>query len=179
MSESPADARGPERLLAKVEAEISAGRPWRAREILEGSIRSHATDVRVLERYGRLLDRLGDRVQAGKYLFLSGVRGPDVDEAIALFISRHGKGHLNNLTAQFPGEVRRVGLGAFPAVVKEELKQLGLPEAQAEKDSFDVVDPNFGIRQSLGVLGCSLVGLVLLVAAIVGLVTMFRWVIGA
>jgi len=179
MNRPERNERGPERLLAKAQAEIEAGRLWRAREKLQGAMRSYPADVRVLEAYGRLLDRLGDRVQAGKFLFLSGVRGPDVDEAIALFISRHGKGHLNSLTAQFPRAVRRVGLGAFPAVVMLELEQLGLPEAQVKEDSFDPVDPNFGVRQSLGVLGCGLVALVLLVAAVVGLATMFKWVFGS
>jgi len=179
MDTSTGEPRGVDRLLAKVEAEISADRLWRAREMLQGSMAIYPTDVRVLESYGRLLDRLGDRVEAGKYLFLSGVRGADVDDAISLFISRHGKGHLNSLMNQFPREAKRAGLAAFPATVKVELEALGLPEAQAKKDSFDAVDPNLGLRQSVELLGCALVGSIFLVVAVVGFVTIFRWVFGS
>ena len=66
---------------------------------MRGAIRTHCLDVRFLEAYGRLLDQLGDRTEAGKFLFLSGVRGPDVDPAIALVLARHAKAPLRHLVS--------------------------------------------------------------------------------
>ena len=167
-----------ERVLRRADEETAAGRPWRAKEILGGAVRSFSLDVRLLEAYGRLLDRLGDRVEAGKYVFLSGVRGPDVDEAIQLFISRHGKGHLNNLVARFPRLVRSLGVSQLPPVVEADLKALGLPESfPRDQPIQQVVEPP-GWRQSLSMLGCAVVSIVLLVASIVGLVVIVRWLLG-
>lgn len=78
-------------LLDRVEAEIAAGRLWRAKEILRGNIGSGRVDPAVLERYGRLLETLGEQLEAGKYLFLSGARLPAYGDAIQLFRRRHAK----------------------------------------------------------------------------------------
>ena len=50
-------------IIARADAELSAGRPWRAKEILRGAI-SGRMEPAILERYGRLLDSLGERVEA-------------------------------------------------------------------------------------------------------------------
>ena len=60
----------------------AAGQIWRAKELLRGNIAGGRVDPPLLEEYGRLLDSVGDRVEAGKYLFLSGVRSPAYDAAI-------------------------------------------------------------------------------------------------
>lgn len=170
------DAVGP--ILRRAEAERRTGRLWRAKEIPRGAVRSHATDVRILESYGRLLDQLGDRVEAGKYLFLSGVRGPGVDETIEVFLSRHGNGARGDLIAQFPRGVRRAGLGELPPVVESEVEALDLPEhgggAVSAGAEWEVHEPS--ARQTFGLLGCALVAVVLVATTIVGLVTIVRWI---
>ena len=164
-----------DRILTRAQTEIDAGRLWRAREILCGAVRTHPTDLRILESYGRLLDRLGDRVEAGKYLFLSGKRGPDVDEAIALFVTRHGRGHLSNLLAQFPQRVRSAGTDAFPPVVGSELEALGLPKGRKPDASIEARTAPPGWRQSLALGGCAALALLLVTATVVGLGVMATW----
>lgn len=159
-------------------AEVAEGRPWRAREILQGAIRTHATDPTVLERYGRLLDALGDRVQAGNYLFLSGVRGPDVDEAIALFLRRHGRGHREDLLAQFPRSIRKAGIEVLPPVVAEEIEALGL--STSERDPFDAFDEPTAMDRAVAAAalgGCWVLGLVAVALMIVGAITVLRWLL--
>jgi hypothetical protein len=160
-------------LLERVDAEIAAGRPWRAKELMRGSIPAHTTDVELLERYGLLLDSLGDRVEAGKYLFLSGRRGPRHDEAIALFLHRHGRGDVNDLLAQLPARARRAGVDAFPPAVRLALVERGLPPGQTALDE-PVDTPRPLRRRAANALGC-LFWLIIAVATPVGLLTIARW----
>ena len=74
-----------EGVLERVDAELAAGRLWRAKEILRGRIAGGAVAPAVLERYGQLLEQTGDRLEAGKYLFLSGVRRSEYKPAIDVF----------------------------------------------------------------------------------------------
>ena len=80
----------PEEAIARVTAEVTAGRLWRAREILAGRIAGGDADPAILEAHGRVLQAMGEQVEAGRYLFASGVRAPAYADAIALFTRRHG-----------------------------------------------------------------------------------------
>ncbi len=61
-------------LLARIDTEVAAGRLWRAKEIVRGHISNTWPSPVVLERYGQILLSLGDELDAGRYLWLSGVR---------------------------------------------------------------------------------------------------------
>jgi hypothetical protein len=113
-------------LLARARHEIAAGRRWRAKEILAGNISSGRIEPLLLEEYGRLLKDLGDRVEAGKYFFLSGVRSEEYADEIALFRKRHAGSSGADLVAQLPAAVRRHGVGALPSVVRDELAAAGV-----------------------------------------------------
>jgi hypothetical protein len=121
-------------ILERVEAELAVGRAWRAKEILAGNIASGSTDPAILERYGRLLDVLGDRVEAGKYLYLSGVRRPEYEHSIALFLQRHARLDGPALVARLPNAVRRTPFNELP------------PAVQADLDRRGVRHASFGIR---------------------------------
>ena len=166
-------------LLERAAAAEGEGQPWRAREILQGSIRSYPTDPRVLEAYGRVLDRLGDRIEAGKYLFLSGVRGSDVEGAIALFVARHGRGDLQNLISQFPGPLRKARLADYPDVVAADLQALGLPRTVRRERTLEETASPSTWRQNLALFGCGVVLLLVLAATLIGFGTIIRWVVGA
>lgn len=121
-----------EKLLAKVDAEIEAGQQWRAKEILRGSIQAVAADPILLERYGQLLETLGDRLEAGKYYFLSGVRAPTYLAAIELFLHRYSRSGPQQLLRQFPSAVRQVGFARLSETTQRDLRRLGL-----EPKNFD------------------------------------------
>ncbi len=113
-------------ILDRVEAELSVGRAWRAKEILAGNIASGRADPAILERYGTLLDSLGDRVQAGKYLYLSGVRRPEYEHPIALFLQRHSKLDGPGLVGRLPNAVRRTPFNELPHAVQDDLDRRGV-----------------------------------------------------
>jgi hypothetical protein len=178
VSEQPS-SESRSRLFAKVDAELQAGRVWRAKEILRGSLRQYATDSTVLARYAEVLDQLGDRLEAGKFYFLSGMRGGAADVAIRVFLERHGGGHLHDLLAQFPQASRRAGLNAFPEVVRDDLAKLGLPEKSIRRNELAATPrrPRF-VNYFVGV-GCTVIGALLVAALFLGLGTISKLLLGS
>jgi hypothetical protein len=59
-------------IYEKAEKEIQKDNLWKAKEILQGNLKRLGYDKKLYEMNGQLLDRLGDRIEAGRYLFLSG-----------------------------------------------------------------------------------------------------------
>jgi hypothetical protein len=101
---------GPDKLAEA----LNAGRLWRAKEILGGRIASQPYSPALYEQFGALLLRLGDDLQAGKFLFLSGVRQPAYEAAIELFIRRHSRTDWQNVVSAFPSAVRRCAWSELP-----------------------------------------------------------------
>lgn len=120
--------------IRKAQAEVAVGRTWRAKEILRGCVGSvdYALHPELLEAYGALLDQLGDRYEAGKYLFLSGSTNVEHQAAIGVYMDRNRLATANDLVAQFPAAIRYRGLGHLPLRVKTELEKRGIdaPELQ-------------------------------------------------
>ncbi len=113
--------------VRRVEAALAEGRLWRAKEILQGALRDAGYDPTLYEQYGLVLLRMGDMVEAGKYLFLSGRRAPEYREAIELFLKRHGRRDWPALAATLPRQARRAPVDAYPYAVRRELAARGIP----------------------------------------------------
>jgi hypothetical protein len=122
-------------ILCRVETELSVGRVWRAKEILSGNIKSGLVVPEILERYGVLLDSVGDRLEAGKYLYLSGIRRPEYEYPIALFLQRHSKLDGPALVSRLPQAIRRTPFNELP------------PAVQADLDARGVRHSAFGVRE--------------------------------
>jgi hypothetical protein len=114
-------------LPADVAAELESGRLWRAKEILRGRLSSMAFDPGLHEAYGVVLLRVGDDYLAGMHLFISGVRLPEYQPAIDLFLHRHRKAGWHSLAGLLPARARRLPLDELPPVVAAELRALGCP----------------------------------------------------
>lgn len=123
-------------LYERVDAAVQCGQVWRAKELLRGNIGSGSYDSPLYERYGRLLLGLGEFVEAGKYLFLSGCRRPEFDEAIKVYLSRHPEGRPEVLYYSFPSAARFRPIARYPLAVRRVLKERGLPQyfAQLEQE---------------------------------------------
>ncbi len=109
--------------------------PAAALSLLASSCYGAGYDVDYFELLGRAL--LGcDRIDnAGRFLFLSGVRRPAYEAAITRFLSRNSDpNNFRQLQSQLPERVRtRWRLAQFPPIVASELRSLGWPEdTQAE-----------------------------------------------
>lgn len=174
----------PDRLLARADREVANGRAWRAKEMLRGAVRTYPTDPRVLTAYAVVLDSLGDRVEAGKYYFLSGERGGRAAGPIGTFLERHGRGRVEDLIAQFPRAIRTCALRDLPDVVVADLEARGLPPGSGGRSAAaGTIDGRAQtLRSRHGVvwrIGCALAGAAVTVSAIVGLVVIVghlsRW----
>ena len=120
-------------LYQRVDEAIQRGENWRAKEILRGNIASGSYDSQLYERYGLLLMDLGELVEAGKYLFLSGRRSPEYAHAIEVYLSRHPADRPEVLYHSFPSAARfGEQLSRYPLDVRRTLQERGLPEYFAE-----------------------------------------------
>jgi hypothetical protein len=116
-------------LLARIDAEMAAGRAWRAKEILRGRLARDWPPAEVVERYGQLLLATADHLEAGKYLFLSGARAAEYEPAIDTFLSRHGRQGPGQILSRLPKAVRRVPFADLPVAVRQELEARGVSAA--------------------------------------------------
>ena len=163
-------------IVARAEREIAAGRAWRAKELLRGALATRAERV-LLERYGRLLDLLGERYEAGRYLFLSGVRTPECADAIAVFLTRNAARGSTDFVKLFPAAVRRLPFEQLPAVVQEELRARGVGESRFSGEGPLVpAEPRW--RRQIGNLIAVLIVALFVAAFGVGIVQILKWIAG-
>ena len=115
-------------LYRRVDEALLRGEVWRAKEILRGNIGSGSYDSQLYERYGKLLMDLGELVEAGKYLFLSGYRSPQCHQAIETYLSRHPEDRPEDLYYSFPSAARFRELHRYPLEVRRTLEERGLSQ---------------------------------------------------
>jgi hypothetical protein len=150
-------------IVARARAEEAAGRVWKAKDILRGRIGSGPVDAEVFDVYGLLLERMGDRFEAGKYLFLSGRRSPERAPAIEHFLTRQRGRHRADIWARLPSAVRAASFESLPPVVQQELTALGVRrEAFGEKSQR--TRPRMSIGDRLRMIGAVIVLAIFLVS---------------
>ena len=201
-------------LYQRVDEAVQRGEVWRAKEILRGNIASGSYDSQLYERYGLLLTELGELVEAGKYLFLSGRRSPEYERAIEVYLSRYPADRPEVLYHSFPSAARfGEQLSRYPLDVRRTLQERGLPEyfeglhrqrLERHRQRKRTIEnsqvllregwmgpgsfrryygpaghPHSVVERVIRLLGGGLAGAVslfLMVATVVGVVTMVRWV---
>ena len=115
-----------ETLYDRVDQAIQRGEVWRAKEILRGNIRVRGYDVDLYERYGRLLLDVGEMTEAGKYLFLSGRRATEYEDAISVYLTRHIP-NPEHMYFSFPRAARLNDIDEYPAEVRRTLESFDFP----------------------------------------------------
>lgn len=156
-------------LPGRVAREIEVGRHWRAKELLQGAIRTYGYRPDLFEQYGQLLLRMGDTLEAGKYLFLSGIRRADYDQAIVLFVQRFTRRNPAHLYYAFPAKARLGPPNAYPSVVAEELLRLGVPSnLRASRRVARSAKPQ--AKSGLLQFGCSVIMLIAGILMVLGIV---------
>jgi len=111
----------------KLQIALSDGNLGGAREILSGRVKSSPFRTQLYEQFGVVLLQIGDYSEAGKFLFLSGVRRPEYDAAITLFVRRYSRAGWQSLVESFPRRVKRGTWRALPANVRAALEANGAP----------------------------------------------------
>jgi hypothetical protein len=114
--------------IRNADAAVGGGQLWRAKEILAGNLPRLGYNLELYEAYGVLLLRMGDLIEAGRFLFLSGAAEPEYDEAIRLYRDRLRKADWHVLVNSFPAAARLARLDGYPKTVQRELAQLGTPD---------------------------------------------------
>jgi hypothetical protein len=154
------------RTLDKAQREIENGNLWRAKEILQGAVGSDSYDVRLFEMMGTVLLRMGDLPEAGRFLFISGVRQPDYLEAIDIFLSRYSRTAPHDFLHLLPRSARLRTVSDYPDDVARALREMKFPEVLKDKNER-VIQPRTG-KDVVAWLACSAIALVVLTLLILG-----------
>jgi hypothetical protein len=154
----------------KLAKALADGQLWRAKEILSGRIASGPFSPDTYEQFGLLLLRMGDDLQAGKYLFLCGRRQPEYQRSIDLFFRRYSRAGWQSLLAALPTAARRCSWSDLPGNVRDELVAAGVPPRPGREVLRTTLQRHPALNRGWG--GCLLVVLVvislgLLLAAVV------------
>lgn len=156
--------------VERARADLAAGRAWKARDRLTGHL-ADSQDPEALELLGEVHYGMGDLPAAGAAWFGTGRRGRDVDEAVEAWRERHAD-HFDQMWRSLPRTVRdhpgnprvealrrRAGADRTPAP----------PAANTPVETGGGVDPAVVITVVLAVL--------FVVCAVIGAVTLLRWII--
>jgi len=109
----------------EVERQESLGNFWRAKEILQGRLAGCKYDCELYERYGNVLLKMHDDLEAGKFLFLCGRREPRYEKSINLYLDRFGEKQTGGLFETFPHSAQNSSIERFPEEVLVMLEKSG------------------------------------------------------
>lgn len=114
-------------VIKTAEREIANGNLWRAKEILHRAVGHSGYKIEIYEKLGNVLLQMSDLAEAGKYLFLSGVRKPEYEKAINIFLQKY-EDKPHNLFHPFPKSAKLSKISEYPPTVAEKMREIGLPE---------------------------------------------------
>lgn len=103
------------KLKKKIETEINNNRLWKAKEILYGAISSLPYDEEIYYEYAKVLYKLGDYVEGGKYFLLTNSTNDDYNKAIEEFLKRYNE---QNYFSHFPRQFKKVSIEDYPKNLK-------------------------------------------------------------
>lgn len=156
------------RTFARSDRAIADKQLWRAKEILQGNIATQGLHAELYERYGQLLVRMGDLVDAGKYLFLSGARSPEYEATIQLFLDKHHR-DPERIFNTLPSRAKWAPWEDYPIAVRRDMGALGFTQpdrrvqAQTTLSGKDKLAISAVILIVLTLLSCVVVGAAVLI----------------
>lgn len=164
----------------KVERAIQQGDLWRAKEILRGRVGNTGYDPELFEKYGVLLLRTGDAYEAGKFLFLSGVRNTEYAQALQVFVGRYKQRKPDRLLHAIPKHIRKADIAQWPKSTVEELAALGIALPSFQRGQKDISAINKSTERRHKLFGYVLLTIAILatVTFIVGVVTGLKTIWG-
>ena len=112
---------------------VESGEHWKAKEKLQGKLATPGFDATLFEEYGFVLLEMNDKLEAGKYLFLSGVRKVEYLESITLYLERYSGTYPQALFHTFPKKAQKSDISEYPSVVREELSSIGVTHKKLEQ----------------------------------------------
>jgi len=104
----------------KIDKAYKEGKIYKVKEILEGNIRSQPYDKELYEEYGKLLYKLGDLKNAGKYLLLADNNEKKYKKAISLFLNSYSPDQWWYL---FPQKLKKLPIDKLPKSLKRLMEE--------------------------------------------------------
>jgi hypothetical protein len=157
--------------LAEADQEIAAGNLWRAKEILHRSLKYSAYNVQLFEKLGIVLLKMNDLAEAGKYLFLSGVRKPEYEEAVGIFLKKY-EGKAHNLFHPFPRSAKLSKISDYPEAVAAQLRELGFTDGL--EIVHGITPKSVGSGGKIALVVFLFIVLAIIVLLILGIVKLFE-----
>ena len=120
--------------LARARADLTAGRPWKARDRLNGLL-THRQDTEVIDLLATVLHTMGDLPAAGALWFVTGRDDQAAREAVDAWHGRHGSD--DELWRSIPAPIRREvdtpalrALAAVSALAPQNVKRWAASDAK-------------------------------------------------
>jgi hypothetical protein len=153
--------------VQRARADLAAGREWKARDRLVGHLADHY-DAEALELLGEVHYAMRDLPAAGAAWFGTTRRGKDVDEAVAAWRERHSD-HFGQMWRSLPRTVRAT----------EGNKRVDALRRRAEQQAPAPTSPPAAADGGVdaAVVIAVLVGVLFVACALVGLVTVLKWIV--
>jgi len=105
------------KLKERIALELKSNRLWRAKELLSSAIKNYDYDEELYFEYARLLYRLGDYMESGKYFLLTNTKKKEYLDAIELFLSRYNY----NFFGYLPRKFKKLDPKYYPTNIKNTL----------------------------------------------------------
>lgn len=169
--QTPTESRSsaPDGVVDKARADLRAGREWKARDQLVGHV-ANSYDPDALGLLGEVHATMRDLPSAGAAWFGTNRRGADVDDAVDAWRDRHSDNFVQ-MWHSLPRSVRdhegNKRVDALRRRVEKDQPAAGVDAA--EGDSEGGVDAAVIIAVAVGIL--------FLVCAVIGFVTLLGWLV--
>lgn len=144
---------------------------------MQGRIASEPFHPELFEAPGRVLLAMGDQFEAGRYLFVSGIRKPDYQYAIDTFLYRFANTSASQLHASLPSRARVVPVIDLPSAVVQEFEARGLSAKSLQREVEKRRRPEALSRRgqlTAGIIGVTILG-VLILGFLHGLSLVIQW----
>jgi hypothetical protein len=151
--------------ITRAEADIDAGRLWKARDRLSVAVRASPTDQAILVLLGAVHFRMGYQPAAWRYWALTSHEGLDAEAAERAFGERYGRAGLLAQLREIPA---REPIESYPSAARERLEEW---RRQARDEGIDWPDARSIREQQLADdddVDGGWVGAVLLVGLLIG-----------
>ncbi len=178
----PADSGDPraDGAVARARAALERGERWRARDILEEHLDGSVAEPGALALLGEVYHVMGDLPAAGAAWFGAGVRGPEVTDAVAAWREHFGD-DFPRMWRSLPRCVRLEPRSPKVEALRARALEASTADDPAAEDGA-ADDGADGAADGSGGMDAAqiiawLLAAVFVVAAVVGLVTILRWLV--
>jgi hypothetical protein len=159
--------------VERARADLAAGLEWKARDRLVAYVDEHE-DAQALELLGEVHDAMRDLPSAGAAWFGTTRRGEDVDAAIQAWRERHAD-DFGQMWRSLPRSVRDGEGNRRVAALRRRAEQPPSLEQPPRTEAAAVPRPRDGVDAAVIIAGA--LGVLFVVCAVIGFVTVLRWVI--